>query len=506
MKPKIFAFYLTTTIMLLFGFSLFGATRMSSQKTPKYTDKVTALRLAKILDKGTFGRYTISSAYVQNNNINEYYISVILSDGSVQKWYINDIYKWSRDDRLLLSKNRALLFLDPTDSRFVILDKNKFHRLALMSKVFVKVYGANDPLEGKEFHYQLKTFSLISPTETAFGRNESGSKYRYIIDLYNGTRELLTYEKAYILMMKKHLLQDIDPAVDTFKGAYQVSKILPYPKGEPENGVSQFGVEIQFSQAIKLKGYQFPFEIYERKTYNRRTRKSLKQFVIDITIPNSEKRYEIRPISNLEYLQNTKIVKDPKFPKRLLLRTTFSPQVMDIPPVIYKNSENSVYITFFNLVDQTILNRGMLLQAQKRKNAEMESAKRIKITKAIKKDSEYGKAFIAAMEIHKQSQAIKEPLDRINKLLSGIKQFEQAALYAEKDSQLYNALAKRNQLKGLIIVLTVDYVKTELSKNEVTAENAQRLFSLLEQSEAFSRKKQVLRDIESLKEQLNAIQ
>lgn len=506
MKPKIFAFYLTTSIMLLFGFSLFGAPKMSSQVIPKYTDKVTALKLAKILDKGMFGRYTISSAYVQNNNISEYYISVILSDGSVQKWFINDIYKWSRDDRLVLSNNRALLFLDPTDSRFVILDKNKFHRLAIMSKVFVKVYGANDPLEGKEFHYQLKTFSLISPTETAFGRNELGSKFRYIIDLYNGTRELLTYEDAYILMMKKHLLKKINSSVDTFKDAYQVTKILPYPKSNPENGVSQFGIEIQFNQPIKLKGHQFPFEIYERKTYSKRTRKSLKQFVIDITIPNSEKRYEIRPISNLEYLQNAKIVKDPKFTKRLLLRTTFSPQVMDIPPVIYKNSENSVYITFFNLVDQTILNRGMLLQAQKRKNAEMESAKRIKITKAIKKDSEYGKAFIGAMEIHKQSQIIKEPLDRINSLLSGIKQFEQAALYAQKDSELYNALAKRNQLRGLIIVLSIDYVKTELSKSEVTAENAQRLFSLLEQSEAFTRKKQILRDIETLKEQLNAIQ
>jgi len=506
MKPKIFSVYLIVIALLVFGSSAFAASKYSGKVTPKFTDKETALKMAAVLDKGMFGRYTISSAYVQNENVSDYYISVILSDGSAQKWYINQIYKWSRDDRLILDKNRALLFPDPTDSHFVVLDKNKFHRLALNANVYTKEFKSGDPLVGKKFRFVIKTFSLISPTETAFGRDANGSKYRYIIDLYNGIREMLTYEDVHRILEHGLLESDDNADSSSFKHAYHVTKIIPYLKSEPEDGVSQFGLEIQFDQPIKMEGEQFPYQIYERKKYIKSQRKSHREFIIDITIPNSEKKFEIRPVSNLEYLQNIKIVKDPKYPKRLLLRTTFNPTVMDIPPIIYKNSDNSIYVNFFNLVDQTILSRGMLLEAKKRKEAEQGSAKKIRITKAIKQDSDYGRAFIVALETQKDSQTISDPLEKINKLLVGIKQFEEAALHSEKDSQLHNALAKRNQLRESVITVSLEYIKTRLSKREVGAGDAQKLISLLDQSESFTRRQQLLKEIDSLREQLSTIQ
>ncbi len=506
MKPKIFSVYLIAIVLLVFGSSAIAKPKYSGKVTPKFTDKETALELAAVLDKGTFGRYTISSAYVQNENVSDYYISVILSDGSAQKWYIDQIYKWSRDDQLLLDKNRALLFLDPTDSHFVVLDKNKYHRLALNANVYTKIFGSGDPLVGKKFRFYIKTFSLISPTETAFGRDANGSKYRYIIDLYNGIRELLTYEDVYQILENGYMEFDENPDSATFKHAYHVTKIVPYPKSEPEDGVSQFGIEIQFDQPIKMEGEQFPYQIYEHKEYIKSQQKSVKEFIIDITIPNSEKKFEIQPVKNLEYLQNIKIVKDPKYPKRLLLRTTFNPTVMDIPPVIYKNSDNSVYVNFFNLVDQTILSRGMLLEAKKRKEAEQGSAKQIKITKAIKQDSDYGRAFIVALETHKESQTINDPLEKINKLLVGIKQFEEAALHSEKDSQLHNALEKRNQLREGVITISLEYIKNRLSKQEVGPGDAQKLVGLLDQSESFTRKQLLLKEIDALREQLSTIQ
>jgi len=506
MKPKIFSVCLIAVISLVFGFSVYAAPKYSGKVSPRYTDKETALELAKVLDKGTFGRYTISSAYVQNDNVSDYYLSVILSDGSAQKWYVDQIYKWSRDDRLLLSKNRTLLFLDPTDSHFVILDKNKFHRLALKANVYTKIFKSEDPLVGKHFRFYIKTFSLISPTETAFGRDANGSKYRYIIDLFNGIRELLTYEDVYRILENEYLTEEKNVDSTTFKHAYHVTKIVPYPKGDPEDGVSQFGVEIQFDQPIMMDGDQFPYQIYERKFYLKNKRKTRKEFVIDITIPNSEKKFEVRPIANLEYLQNIRIVKDPQHPKRLLLRTVFNPTVMDIPPVIYKNSDNSVYVNFFNLVDQTVLSRGMLLEAKKRKEAEQDSIKRIRITKAIKQDSDYGRAFIVALETQKEAQTIKEPEAKINKLITGIKQFENAALYSEKDSQLYNALAKRNQLRDSVIAISLEYIKGRLSKQEVGASDAQKLISMLDQAESFTRRQQLLKEIDTLREQLTAIQ
>jgi len=505
MKPKIFSICLMATVFMVFSLSV-PAAADSGKVTPRYTDKQTALELASVLDKGTFGRYTISSAYVQNENVSDYYISVILSDGSAQKWYIDQIYKWSRDDELLLSNNRTLLFLDPSDSHFVVLDKNKFHRLALTANVYSKSFASEDPLAGKSFRFYIKTFSLISPTETAFGRDATGSKYRYIIDLYNGIRELLTYEDAYRIVKNGGMTEEQNVDGNTFKHAYHVTKIIPFPKTDPEDGVSQFGVEVQFDQPILLDGDHFPYQMYENMVLVKGSQKSREEFVLDITIPNSEKKFEIRPIENLEYLQNIRIMKDPKYPKRLLLRAAFNPAVMDIPPVIYKNSDNSVYINFFNLIDQTVLSRGMLLEAKKRKEAEQESVKQIRITKAIKQDSDYGRAFIVALETEKEAQTVENPEAKINKLLAGIKQFEQAALYSEKDSQLFNALSKRNQMRDAVIAVTLEYVRGRLSRQEVAAGDAQKLLSMLDQAESFTRRQQLLKEIDSLREQLNAIQ
>ena len=498
MKPKILIVFMSLGLSLLLGMNLLAV--------PKYTDKETALRLAKALDEGTFGRYTITSSYVQNEDINNYYISVILSDGSAKKWYVDEIYKWSRDDRLILNDNQALLFLDLRDSKFEILNKNDFHKLALQANVFVKEYGDSDPLRGQQFRFKVKNFSLISPNETAFGRDETGSKYRYIIDLYNGNRELFTYEDAYYLQKNKRLLTEETYEAPTFEKAYHITRILPHSKGSSENGVSQFGVEIQFNQAIELKGEYFPYIIYERNQFIKKTKKYKREFLIDFTIPNSEEKFNVKAIGNLEYLYNIHILKDPKYPRRLILRSAFNPSVMDIPPIVYKNGENSIYINFFNLVDQSVLSRGMLLEAKDRKSAEQSSLKQIKIKKVIKKESDYSRVFIAATELQKESQAVREPLPKINKLSESIKQFEKAALLAEQDSQLYSALMQRNKLRNIVIVLSLDYIKNKLATESVNADTFNELTSMLDQAESYTRSQQVIKNIDILRDKLAKFQ
>jgi hypothetical protein len=493
-------------ISALLSFGLILTLISGLQAVPKYTDKETALRLAKDLDEGTYGRYTITSTYVQNEDINNYYISVILSDGSAKKWYIDEIYKWSRDDRLILSNNKALLFPDLHDSKFFILDKNDFHKLALQANVFIKEYPQDDPLHGQTFRFMVKNFSLISPTETAFGRDKTGSKFRYIIDLYNGDRELLTYEDAFRIQMQERLLIEKDMMAPTFEKAYHITRIMPHSKEMKDSGVSQFGVEIQFNQSIILTGEHFPYEIYEMNTYDKRTKKNKREFFIDFTIPNSIEKFDVKPIKNLEYLYNVHLLKDPKYPRRLIIRSAFNPSVMDIPPLVYKNSENSVFINFFNLVDQSVLSRGMLLEASQRIEAEQGSLKEIKIDRVIKKESDYSRAFIAATELYKESQAIREPLPKIQKLLIGIKQFEKSALLAEKDSQLYSALMQRNKLRNTVIMLSLDYVKNKLATESVETVEVTELIGMLDQAESFTRSQKVIKNIEVLRDKLSALQ
>ncbi len=498
MKSKLNLSLIVLSLSLVFGFNLLAV--------PKYTDKETALRLAKILDEGTFGRYTITSTYVQNEDINNYYISVILSDGSAKKWYVDQIHKWSRDDRLILSNNRALLFLDLQDSRFQVFNKNEFHKLALQANVFVKEYKSDDPLFGQKFRFRVKNFSLISPTETAFGRDSKGSKFRYVIDLYNGNREFFTYEDAYKIQNKKRLLIETEFSMPIFEKAYHITRILPHSREEAENGVSQFGVEVQFNQAIQLDGMHFPYIIYENDKYDKRTKKKKKEFLIDFTIPNSEEKFEVKSIKNLEYLKDVHILKDPRYPRRLILRSSFNPSVLDIPPIVYKNGENSIYINFFNLVDQSVLSRGMLLEAKQRKEAEQSSLKEIRVKKIMKKESDYSKAFVSATELHKESQAIRDPLPKIRKLLSGIKQFETAALMAGNDSQLYSALMQRNKLRNTVIVLSLEYVKAKIANDSINSGDVPELIAMLDQAESFTRNQKVIKNIEVLRERLNSIQ
>jgi len=496
MKPKVW----------LFTIAFFLLAAGQAMAMPKYTDKENAMALARVLDKGSFGRFTVASTYVQNVNNQDYYISVILSDGSSHKWYLDQIFKWAREDKLVLANNRSLLFLDPRDTRFVVLDKNIFHRQALQANVYAKLYTDHDPLAGQKFRYQVKSFNLISPNEMAFGRDETGSKYRYIIDLMNGTNELLTYEDAYRILKANQLLKVKDLSDDVLGRAYQVTKVVPNPKGPVEDGVAQFGIEVQFDQSIQLKGDNFPVEIYERKLYNPRSKMYTKEFVMDITIPNSEKTNVIRPISSLEYLHNITIVKNSKYPKRTFLRASFSPEVFDIPPVIYKNSDTSIYVNFFSLIDQTVISRGMLLDERERKAQERQTYRTIRVRKSIKSDSDYGRAFISGLETQKNALSIRDDQAKIEKLLEAIKQFEESALYAESDAQLYNALTKRNQLRENVITLTMELIENRLKQPEFGGTSAKNLLDQLERAETFTGNPEVLKSIEQLREKLIAAQ
>ena len=173
----------------------------SSFAFPQYTSRENAIRLAKEIDKGTFKDYQIASVFVKNRSEKEYYLQVILSDGSSHEWYMDQIYDWALTDQLLLKKNRVLVFPSDENTSFYVLDKNEFYRTVLTSKAFVKHYPEHDLLAGKNLKFLIRRFQFIELNDQGRYMTEKlGNRYRYVLDFQNGAREILTYLDAYTLM------------------------------------------------------------------------------------------------------------------------------------------------------------------------------------------------------------------------------------------------------------------------------------------------------------------
>lgn len=460
---------------------------------PKYTDKATILKLAKALDKGMLGKLKITSTYFKNDSPDHYYISAILSDGSTHNWSIDQIYEWTKNEKLKLQDNQILIFPYTNSPSFYILEKNKFHHLALRAKVFVKSYQGSDPLSGNVFRYQIKSFNLIAPTENAFGKNKKGYRYHYVLLLENRTRELLTYPDAYHIMKSKGL--EITSTKPVLRKAYHVSKIIPNIKSTPQNGISQFGVNIVFNKPILFGKNHFPIEFYEKSVIDRKNRSTKQQFMIDITLPNSEKKFEIHSIKNLEYLQNIHIAKDYRFPKRLLLRASFKPDVVNIPPVVTKTGDRTITVTFFHMIDQTVYSRQMLLNEKQRQQQIRLSEKRVKVSK-VNRNSQYGKFFIAGVDLLNGAKTVNDLAQLIDKLLKSIQNFEKAGLFSKNDHELLQALKQRNEIRKTVVSKTLILVRKKIGQEGI---NKAQLIQRLEKAESFTQNEKILAQIEELK-------
>jgi hypothetical protein len=90
---------------------------------------------------------------------------------------------------------------------------------------------------------------------------------------------------------------------------------------------------------------------------------------------------------------------------------------------------------------------------------------------------------------------------RIEKLLESVKQFEEAALFAKTDKQLFDALTKRNVLREQVIVLSSGYVNSELSKRPGGADTQSLLF-ILDRAESLTGKERLIRSIERLRDKV----
>ena len=206
--------------MFVTGFSL------AAFAFPEYTSRQKALKLASVLDNGYFKSIKISSVFVKNRGKDDYYLQAILDDGSSRKWLINRIREWAQTDELILSKNRALVFPTPESTDFGVLDKNKFYRIILNSTAFVKTFGKHDILDGKSLVLGIRRFRILQAEDSKYMKTDKfGDRYRYVLELENGSREFFTYSDAFLFLQRTALLEEAPENVSVLRKTFKVREL-----------------------------------------------------------------------------------------------------------------------------------------------------------------------------------------------------------------------------------------------------------------------------------------
>ncbi|MBF0351701.1 MAG: hypothetical protein HQM11_11760 [SAR324 cluster bacterium] len=482
MKYLLICLYLLTTASWVYAF-------------PQFTGRENAIELAKVIDKAQFMAHRVASVFVKNRTSEEFYLQVILDDGSSQDWYMDRIYEWVLTDQLLPINNQVIVFPSDESTEFFVLDKNQFYRLVLTSEAFVKTYEEHDLLSGKNLKYEIRRFRLILPEEEARYKTDArGNRYRYVLELKNGSREVFTYLDAYKLMTQGAFIQE--PLKDDIilSRAFQVQGIDVKPKQLEDElrNIWRFGVEVMFNQPIPLSPELFPFQVIEENFRDPQTGDRLNRFYIQVMFPNAEKIKDIPIIRTLEYLQHVSIVTDVENQKRIFLRAQINPDVFELPPYIEVTSKNAVIVHFFIVTDQSVAQRSEFVEPGKAEIT-MHPAM-VPATRGTKFDEHY----LKAVELIRFIQGHHDLHLKIQTYLKALAELQQASLNATKDDQLSQALSQRDVLYEVLPQMIIENTQSKL-RNPKSEINKDELLQHLEQAENITENREILRQVLSLK-------
>ncbi|MGK5090959.1 hypothetical protein WDW89_02955 [Deltaproteobacteria bacterium TL4] len=462
---------------------------------PQYTTRENAIRLAEVIDKAHFKSHRVASVFVKNRTADEYYLQVILNDGSNHDWMMDNIYEWTITDQLVLIDNRTLVFPSDESTEFHVLDKNQFYSMVLNSEAFIKMYQAHDLLVGKSIKLEIRRFRLIQPDEDArFKTDPLGNRYRYVLELKNGTREILTYLDAYQMMTQGAFILKSDSEDVILKRAFQVKglRVLPKQLEDELRNIWRFGVEVLFDQNIPLTEDLFPFQIIEENLRDPKTGERQDLFYIHILFPNTEKIQEIPTIRTLEYLQYVGLVTDIQHQKRVFLRAQINPEVFELPPYIEVTNHNSVVIHFFIITDQSVAKRKDFVDPDQLQ--EVLQPSKVPMSRGTPFDLHYLKAvgLIRSVQGHHNLHT------KVTTYLIALEELKQSALKAANDEEVSQAFAQRDVLYEILPQLIIENVQGKLRKRGKDF-SASELNAQLEAAEKISENREFLKEIESLK-------
>lgn len=434
----------------------------SAAAFPKFTSRENALRLAKVIDKGFFKSYRIASAFVKNRTPNEFYLQVILDDGSSHEWFMDRIYAWVLTDQLFLTNNRVLVFPSDESTDFHILDKNAFYRLVLNSQAFIKTYPEYDLLAGKSLKFAIRNFRLLEPQdEDLFLEDNMGNRYRYVLEFINGSREVLTYPDAYSLMHNGAFIEKPEPTDVILERAFQVQRIVATPKTIEDEirNIWSFGVEVQFNQPIPLTQQFFPFQVVEEIMRDPDTGERETRFFVEVMFPNAVKIQEIPEIRTLEYLQHVHVVTDIAQQDRIFLRAQINPGIFELPPYVQITEQGTVKVNFFLVIDQSIVSRPDFIESQ-RMEEEFHPALR-----ELPQDTEYDRYYLQAVDQILEVQGSPSLKLKIKTYLKAVETLKMAALHAINDQQVAQALQQRDVIYGVLPKMILENTEEQLLRS-----------------------------------------
>ena len=474
----------------------------ASYSFPEYTSRKKALKLAEVLEKGYFKSIKISSVFVKNIGEDDYYLQALLSDGSSRTWMLNRIREWTQTDELILSDNRALIFPSAETTDFGVLDKNDFYRTALNATAYVKTFAKHDVLEGKSLVLGILRFRILQENESIYLKsNKHGDRYRYVLELENGTNEYLTYNDAFLLMQKSAMLEEVPETVNVLRKSYKVKEIKKIPlKLEDElRDIWRFGIEVVFDRPIMTDADKFPYRVVELKKKDLNTGRLKSNFFIQIVFPNTEKRTLIKGFRKHEYLHQVKIETDKEHQKRIILKAMFDPNVIDLPPYVEVTDRNSIIVNYYRSQNRTLTQAPDLPVAHSPIEAQRS------VFSPDKLESEFEKKYMQVLVLIRDAQQQPNMNIRIKSYFKALEDLKKASLSAENDIQITQALNQRDvllQTLPKLIIRNVQMVilakKLDLVGNKADPELSRELLEQLAHAERYAFKEDQQHKIDSL--------
>ena len=430
---------------------------------PRYADKDSALDLAGLLDKAVFRNQLVSSTFVQGVGHDQYLLKVVLDNGAEQDWDMHQLRQWSKDESLVLQKNRALLFPKETTNAYLVLDKNEFADRALQSKVLAKTYGEDDVLAGQTINYAIYEFNLTDLLNLNPGTDSQGYRYHYVFDLENGQREFMSYLDAANTLAHNGLIENPAAVQPVMRAPYRLKSLTSDPL-KMVNGVGRFAVNLVFDRPVELTAGDFPFQLYERPAPGLSS-KGPAPFVIEFTAPNANLSGDITPIQTLEFLQGIHAVPDQGHQNRVLMRANINPDVLNTPPEVEIQGD-SVHVTFTKVADQSVFDRKALLEADLRRRQDKLLNATLTPEEVNRRNTnhELMETGLGQVDRARNSKAFQEKFDL---LVAALANFSGAAVSASTDEGLEQALKQRNYVMEKLPNLVMDQARQAVQQKPV---------------------------------------